>query len=74
MSMGPYFLEGKVDLENGNGLIVEKLQVLSVKDIKSFDQKDSVENNYYGDVEKVEEEEFQIVKSLGKEKLKQAYL
>ncbi len=74
MSMGPYLLEGKVDAENGNNLIVEKLAVLSGKDIKSFTQKDSVENNYFGDEEKVYEEEFGLVASLGKEKLRRAYL
>ena len=74
MSMGPYLLEGKVDAENGANLIVEKLAVLSGKEIKSFTQKDSAENKYFGDEEKVYEEEFNLVAALGKEKLRRAYL
>ncbi|NOX17254.1 MAG: hypothetical protein GXO87_03110 [Chlorobi bacterium] len=74
MSMGPYLLEGKVDAENGNNLIVEKLAVLSNEEIKSFTQKDSAENKYFGDEEKVYEEDFNLVAALGKEKLRRAYL
>lgn len=74
MSMGPYIIEGKVDLENGNNIVVEKLNVITAKDILVSGQKDSVENNYYGDIEKVEEEEFNIVNSLNYKKLKKAYL
>lgn len=74
MSMGPYLVLGKVDMETGSNLVVEKLAVLSAKDILSITQKDSAENNWYGDVEKVHENEFDIVKSLDKEKLKRAYL
>jgi DNA polymerase III alpha subunit len=74
MSMGPYIIEGKVDMESGNNIVVEKLYVVSAKDILASEQKDSVENNYYGDVEKVEDEEFNIVNSLNYKKLKAAYL
>ena len=74
LSMGPYLLEGRVDMDNGNNLVVEKLQVLSSTKVKASEQKDSVENKYFGDVEKVAEEEFSIVGTLGKEKLKTAYL
>jgi DNA polymerase-3 subunit alpha len=73
MSMGPYLVEGKADPESGNNLIVEKLRVLSAKDAMSFMQKDSSENKYFGDVEKIHEEEFAIVSTLDKEKLKKAY-
>ncbi len=73
LSMGPYLLEGKIDAEDCNNLVVEKLEVLSSLVIKSNNQKDSVENKYYGDKEKVSEEEFLIVNSLGKEKLLMAY-
>ena len=73
LSMGPYLLEGKVDIENGHNLIVSKLAVLSAKSLKAVTQWDSVENNYFGDVEKVDEEEFAIVNSLGKENLRYAY-
>jgi len=74
MSMGPYLLKGKVDMENGNNIVVEQLAVLSAKEIKSVTQKDSSENNYFGDVEKVFEEEFNLVEALGKEKLRRAYV
>ncbi|MFZ1290252.1 MAG: hypothetical protein WAR79_09180 [Melioribacteraceae bacterium] len=74
MSMGPYLVEGKADLENGNNIIVEKLEVLSNLKALEFVQKDSSQNKYYGDVEKVSEEELEIVSSLDKEKLKKAYV
>jgi DNA polymerase III alpha subunit len=74
LSMGPYLVEGKVDAENGNNLIVEKLEVLSSTTVKSITQKDSSENKYYGDVEKIHENEFYVVSSLDQEELKKAYL
>ena len=73
LSMGPYLLEGKVDVENGYNLIVSRLAVLLAKNLTAVTQWDSVENNYFGDVEKVDEEEFVIVNSLGKENLRYAY-
>jgi hypothetical protein len=36
-------------------------------------EKDSVEHNYYGDEEKVTEEDFELAKTLNKEKLRTAY-
>ncbi|MCX6149638.1 MAG: hypothetical protein NTX22_03830 [Ignavibacteriales bacterium] len=74
LSMGPYLVEGKVDAENGHNLIVEKLEVLSSIGVKSITQKDSSENKYYGDVEKIHEDEFYVVSSLDQEQLKKAYL
>ncbi len=73
MSMGPYLVEGRVDAEDSRNIVVEKLEVLSSVLVKQSIQKDSVENKYYGDVEKISEEEFRIVKSLGKERLRAAY-
>jgi len=73
MSMGPYLIEGKIDTEDTTNIVVENLKVLSSVSVKSSFQKDSVDHNYYGDVEKVSEEEFLIVNSLGKEKLRKAY-
>lgn len=73
LSMGPYLVEGKIDTEDRGNLIVEKLKVLSSVVIKTDNQKDSVENKYYGEKEKVSEEEFMIVNSLGKERLWKAY-
>ena len=74
MSMGPYLIEGKVDRNNGDNIIVEKLAVLSAKEVKAITQKDSGENQYFGDVEKISEEEFGIVDLLGKEQLRKAYV
>jgi len=74
ISMGPYLLEGIVDSNNGNNLIVEKLEVLSNMNVKAATQKDSAENKYFGDVEKISEDEITLVSSLGKERLRAAYL
>ncbi len=74
LSMGPYLLLGTVDMENGHNLVVEKLAVLSAREVSSVMQKDSAENKWFGDVEKVFEEEFYIVESLNTEKLRRAYL
>jgi DNA polymerase III alpha subunit len=73
MSMGPYLLEGKVDSADSNNLVVDRLDILASMHIKSALQKDSVENNYFGDKEKISEEEFSIVQNLGKDKLLKAY-
>ncbi len=72
LSMGPYFVMGKID-EDGHNIIVSNLAIISDKSISAITQKDSVENKYYGESEKVYEEEFMIIKSLGKEKLRKAY-
>jgi len=73
LSMGPFLLEGKVDIENGFNIIVDNLSLLSGKELSATTQKDSSENKYYGDVEKVSEEEFHVVASLGKANLELAY-
>ncbi len=73
LSMGPYFVKGRIDSEDGHNIIVSNLTVISDKLISTMVQKDSVENKYYGESEKVYDEEFMIIKSLGKEKLKRAY-
>ncbi len=74
MSMGPYIIEGKVDTEGGNNIIVNKLRIASVKEINASIQKDSTENKYFGDVEKIAIEEFDLVSSLDHKKLSEAYL
>ena len=74
MSMGPYIIEGVVDTESGNNIVVEKLSVISAQDVIVSAQKDSTENKYFGDIEKVEEEEFNLVNSLNYNKLRTAYL
>ncbi len=73
MSMGPYLIEGVIDSEDANNIIVEDLKVLSSAAIRESIQKDSIDHNYYGDEEKVTEEDFRLVSSLGKEKLRLAY-
>ncbi len=73
LSMGPYLLKGKVDMENGHNLIVANLAVLSAKNLVANIQKDSVEKKYYGEAEKIHNEEFEIVSHLGKESLRVAY-
>ncbi len=73
MSMGPYLIEGVIDTEDSNNIIVKDLKVLSTIAIRESIQKDSVDHNYYGDEEKVTEEDFHLVSSLGKEKLRYAY-
>jgi len=62
LSMGPYLIEGKADPENGNNIIVEKMEILRSININTPLQKDSTEHNYYGDVEKVDEKEFEITR------------
>jgi DNA polymerase III alpha subunit len=73
MSMGPYLIEGKIDKDDPTNIVVENLQVLTSLKVKAEEMKDSVDHNYYGDKEKISEEEFDIVNSLGKEKLLRAY-
>ncbi|MBI2416733.1 MAG: hypothetical protein HYV28_02325 [Ignavibacteriales bacterium] len=73
LCMGPFLVEGIVDIANGNNLVVDKMQVLAAIELKSALQKDSVENNYFGDVEKVAEEDFTLAAKLGQKKLVHAY-
>jgi len=73
MSMGPYLVEGRIDKDDPTNIVVKNLQVLTSLRVKADEMKDSVDHNYYGDKEKISEEEFDIVNSLGKEKLLRAY-
>ena len=73
MSMGPYLVEGRIDKDDPTNIVVENLRVLTSLNVKADEMKDSVDHNYYGDKEKISEEEFEIVNSLGKEKLLRAY-
>jgi DNA polymerase III alpha subunit len=75
LSMGPYLVEGKVDAENGNNIIVEKLEVLTSEKAKSITEKERNSTDFFGDAEKaVSPDEVLLVNSLGKERLVQAYL
>lgn len=73
MSMGPYIIDGKVDENDATNVVVSKLIVLSVASVKVEDQKDSVDNKYFGDVEKISEEDFMLLEGIDKEKLRLAY-
>jgi DNA polymerase III alpha subunit len=73
-SMGPYVVEGIIDENDHTNLIVKKLSVLSLQIVKSDFGKDSVENTYLGDVEKIPEEDFRLAEKLNQEKLRRAYL
>lgn len=74
LSMGPYLLYGKVDAEDSFNIIVEKMKVLSAREVKSVTIKDSSENKFYGEVEKVSEEDFRLVEMLNKRKMHYAYV
>jgi DNA polymerase III alpha subunit len=73
LSMGPYLVTGRVDLNDHTNLVVEDLKVLSSSALQSSLMKDSVEHNYYGDEEKITEEDFALAKALDHKKLKVAY-
>jgi DNA polymerase III alpha subunit len=73
MSMGPYLVKGRIDENDSSNIVVKDLQVLPFLKVKADEMKDSVDHNYYGDREKISEEEFEIVNSLGKERLLRAY-
>jgi DNA polymerase III alpha subunit len=73
LSMGPYLVTGKVDVNDHTNLVAEDLEVLSSIALQSSLQKDSVEHNYYGDEEKITEEDFALAKALDQDKLKVAY-
>ncbi len=73
-SMGPYVVEGVIDENDHTNLIVKKLSVLSLQSVKQDFEKDSVENTYLGDVEKISEEDFRLAEMLNQEKLRRAYL
>lgn len=74
MSMGPYLIEGEVDLESGNNITVTKLEILSAVDALRVTQKDSTESKWYGEKEVVHEQEFGIVKTLDQQKMARHYV
>ncbi len=73
LSMGPYLVTGRIDSNDPTNIVTENLEVLSSIAVQASLQKDSVEHNYYGDDEKITEEDFELAKALGKEKLRTAY-
>ncbi len=73
MSMGPYVICGRVDENDATNVVVSSLSVLSFASVKAADQKDSVDNKYFGDIEKVSEDDFILLEGIDKEKLRLAY-
>jgi len=72
MSYGPYIIEGKVDTEGGNNIIVEKLDVLSDISLKSNVQIDYAEDKYIPDDEGLTEKEL-YMSTVNTEQLIKAY-
>jgi len=73
LSMGPYLIEGRVDANDPTNIVAEDVKVLSSEKVLVALEKDSVENKYFGDEEKVTEEDFELAKMLDKKKLRVAY-
>lgn len=76
LSMGPYIIEGVVDAEGGNNIVVEKLEVLQGADIKAEFKKDSAETVYTPDDEGFSEGDINyehLVKTINPEQLVRAY-
>ncbi len=73
LSMGPYLVTGRIDENDSTNIVTEDLKVLSSQTVLASLEKDSVEHNYYGDEEKVTEQDFELAKTLNKEKLRTAY-
>jgi DNA polymerase III alpha subunit len=75
LSMGPYFITGRVDALTGNNIVVENLSVLTTETARSITQKDRTDNNFFGDPEKeANEDEIYIAVSLDREQLRKAYI
>ena len=75
MSMGPYLVEGRIDAENGNNIIVEKLSVLSAEKARAITLKDRTNSDFFGDPEKAATyDDVLMVNSLDNEKLVRAYI
>jgi DNA polymerase III alpha subunit len=73
LSFGPYLIEGKVDIEGGNNIIVEKLDLLYYLDLKASIQKDSAEDYYTPDDEGFTEKDIYLSK-INTEQLVKAYV
>ncbi|ROL62506.1 hypothetical protein D9V86_00270 [Bacteroidetes/Chlorobi group bacterium ChocPot_Mid] len=75
LSMGAFVVEGKVDEENSNNIIVEELSVMTGEKAKSITQKDRTDIDFFGDTEKPATlDEIMLVNTLDKERLVKAYL
>ncbi|GBD86905.1 DNA polymerase III subunit alpha [bacterium BMS3Abin03] len=73
LSMGPYLITGRIDADDSTNIVAEDLKVLSAQKVLASLEKDSVENKFYGDEEKITEEDFELAKALDRKKLRTAY-
>jgi DNA polymerase III alpha subunit len=74
LSMGPYIVEGKIDVENSNNIIVENLKILAHETVKLESYNDTAEKYYVPDDEGLREEDIYHSTSLNAEKLRTAYV
>ncbi len=74
LSMGPYLLYGKIDAEDSYNIVVEKMKVLSAREVKSKTIKEGSENKFFGEVEKISENDFRLVEMLNNRKMQYAYV
>jgi DNA polymerase III alpha subunit len=73
LSMGPYIIEGRIDADNSNNIIVENLEILAHETVKLESYNDSAEKYYLPNDEGLREEDIYYSTSLNVEKLKTAY-
>ncbi|MBI9072284.1 MAG: hypothetical protein JEY94_11840 [Melioribacteraceae bacterium] len=73
LSAGAFGIVGRVDTDNGNNIVVERIKALSTKELQTEQTKDSAENIYYGEVDAVHDEEFELSKSLNKKIINSLY-
>ena len=73
LSMGPYIVEGKIDNESFNNIIVEKLEILSHMKVKIESHNDSAEKYYVPDDEGLNADDIYCSTLVNVEQLKTAY-
>jgi len=73
LSMGPYIVEGRIDTDNSNNIIVENLEILANEKVKLESYNDSAEKYYVPDDEGLSVEDIYTSISLNVEKLRMAY-
>ncbi len=73
LSMGPYIVEGRIDADNSNNIIVENLDILADETVKLESYNDSAEKYYTPNDEGLTAEDIYYSTSLNVEKLRTAY-
>jgi DNA polymerase III alpha subunit len=73
LSMGPYIVEGRIDNESFNNIIVDKLEILSHMKVRIESHNDSAEKYYIPDDEGLNASDIYYSTSLNIEQLKTAY-